>query len=129
MASDVTSEQDIVAALAVALAPVPVWWGYTPQETAEAPPVLPVVVVVRLSAMLANWADMCEDDEQPADVSLQVRVWHNEYAEARQIQTIVRATMRGAAGWVEQHEFDTRDGDLRAWLIASDWLAEGAALE
>lgn len=128
-----TSEQDVTAALALALAPVPVWWGYAPAEDVETPPTLPLVVVVRTSAIVrTDWADMCEeptDTPTPADVTLQVRVWHPNYGAARALQVTVRATLRALSGWDEQSEFDARDGDLRAWVIASDWLAVATALE
>jgi hypothetical protein len=128
-----STEQDVVAALALALDPVPVWWGYAPAEDLEHPPSLPLVVVVRTSAIVrADWADMCEEPDDaatPADVTLQVRVWHPEYSAARALQKTVRATLRTLDGWAEQSEFDARDGDLRAWAISSDWLAVATALE
>jgi hypothetical protein len=127
------TEGDLVAALKAALTPTPVWWGYAPAEDLEMPPSLPLVVVVRTSAIVrTDWADMCEDpagDATPADVSVQVRAWHPEYAAARAMQRTVRAALRGLVGWAEQSEFDTRDGDLRAWMIASDWLAVAIPLD
>ena len=118
-------EQAVVDALRDALAPTPVWWGYVPQEMTELPPSLPVVVVARVSAVVhTEMADMCKDGEPlPADVTLQVRVWHPEYAPARALQATVRATVYGIEGWQELSEFDVRDTDLRAWSIQSDWLA------
>lgn len=128
-----TSEQDLVSMLALALAPVPVWWGYAPAEEVEKPPSLPLVVVVRTSAVVrTDWADMCEEDDAapiPADVTLQVRVWHPEYSAARALQASVRATLRALQGWAVQSEFDARDADLRAWAISSDWLAVATVLE
>jgi hypothetical protein len=125
------SEQEIVVALQAALGPIPVWWGYGPQELVEVPPSLPLVIVVRTSAVVrTEMDDMCEDDTPlPADVTLQVRVWCDVYSTARSLQKTVRSTLRPLGGWREQSEFDTRDGDLRAWCIASDWMASATALE
>lgn len=132
-APTITTEQDVVAALAVALAPMPVWWGYAPAEDVETPPGLPFAAVMRMSAVVrVDWADMCEEPADavvPADVTLQVRVWHPEYSAARALQKTVRATLRALDGWAVQFEADTRDGDRRAWMISSDWLAVAAPLE
>jgi hypothetical protein len=127
------TEQDVVVALTVALAPVPVWWGYAPAEDVETPPSYPLVVVVRTSAIVrTDWGDMCEEpegDPTPADLTLQVRAWHPNYADARALQKTIRATLRALSGWGELAEFDSRDSDLRAWVIASDWLSVAAPLE
>ncbi|MFL6051582.1 MAG: hypothetical protein ACJ72W_01510 [Actinoallomurus sp.] len=127
------TEQEVVVALAMAMAPCPVWWGYAPAEDVETPPSLPLVVVVRSSAIVrTDWADMCEEppaDATPADLTLQIRAWHPNYGEARALQRSIRATLRSLTGWAEQGEFDVRDGDLRAWVISSDWLAVAAVLD
>lgn len=126
------TEQEVVVALAAALAPAPVWWGFAPAEDVERPPSLPLVVVVRASAIVrSDWGDMCppDGDAVPADVTLQVHVWHPDYGAARALQRTVRATMAGLVGWLEQNEFDLRDGDLRAWRITSDWLAVAIPLD
>jgi hypothetical protein len=123
------TEQEVVAALAAALAPIRVWWGYGPFETAELPPSLPLVVVVRTAATVrTDWADMCEDDALPADTTLQLRVWHTDYPGARTLNAQARDVMRGLVGWVEQLETDVRDGDFHAWVIASDWTAQAIPL-
>jgi hypothetical protein len=92
------TEQEVVAALAMALVPCPVWWGYAPAEDVETPPSLPLVVVVRSSAIVrTDWADMCEEppaDATPADLTLQIRAWHPNYGEARALQ---RSDPRDAA--------------------------------
>lgn len=127
------TEQEVIAALRLALAgppTVPVWWGYAPAETVEAPPSLPLVVVMRSSALVrTDMIDMCEQPVELGDVTLQVRAWHENYGEARALQQTIRATLRALPGWALQGEFDARDGDLRAWAISSDWLALATQLE
>src|SRR4051812_38704204 len=102
-----TTETEFVAELTLALAarvpPVPVWWGYAPQELAENPPSLPLVTVQRTSALLGagggiDFTDFCtlDDPEAPASASitLQVHVWARDYQPARDLQTEVRAVCR-----------------------------------
>jgi hypothetical protein len=134
MATLSPSEQEVIAALIDALDPVPVWWGYAPQESADLPPSLPMVVVMRTSAIVrTDWDDMCDlppGDPLAANITLQIRIWNaQDYAAARDLMADARAAVRELGGWNEQSEFDTRDGELRAWLIISDWLAEAAPLE
>jgi hypothetical protein len=126
-----TPEPDVLAALAAALAPVPVWWGYAPAEDVETPPTLPLVTLNRTAAIVRqDWADMCEEGEAlPADVTLQVHVWHLEYGAARALQRTVRSTLHALVGWAALNEFDVRNGDLRAWSIQSDWQGTAIALD
>lgn len=136
-----TTEEGFVSALTSALAarvpPVPVWWGYAPQELAENPPSLPLVTVQRTSALLGpgggiDFTDFCtlDDPTAPAtaSITLQVHVWAKDYQEARDLQAEVRAVCRALTDWQHLNEFDSRDGELRAWVISSDWLCDTGVL-
>jgi hypothetical protein len=125
MAEAAFSERSVVALLELALAPVPVHWGFAPFESVEAVPVLPIVVVQRLSYSTAAYEDMCEASAYVGDTLLALHVWALGYEQARSLTDQVRAAMSDARGWRLQQEVDQYESAFRAWCIAGQWLAAG----
>jgi len=124
------TEKELVETVRTAVAPTQFKWGWAALETAENPPSLPLVVMVRTVADAAAWRDMCQRsaDALQANVSISVHVWAQTYEAVRDLQAIVRAAAHSAPGWALQAETDQYDGAFRAWVITSDWQAEGLAL-
>lgn len=119
------SERALVALLAAALDPVPVYWGWAPFETANEPPTLPLVVVQRQSFTSAEYEDMC-----PApylgDKLVGVHAWALGYEGARALAQSARDAMTANAdGWRLQQEVDTFEPSFRAWCITGSWLTAG----
>lgn len=125
------TEQEFVDALAAAVAPVPVRWGWHPLETAEQPPGLPVITVQRVFADLEAFTDMCDPTtgERIGNVTLDVHTWAREYEEARNLQKLVRGATGSDRTYKLTTESDTFEQNFRAWQIASSWRGDGVALE
>lgn len=124
MAPDFTTERELVALLKTALTPVPVHWGFAPFESSGVPPMLPIVVVQRLSYSTAGYEDMCEGD-YVGDTALVVHAWALHYEVGRMLCDQVRAALRDAVGWRLQQETDTYEPNFHAWCIAGQWNAGG----
>lgn len=124
------TEKELVEIVRAAVAPTQFKWGWAALESAEFPPSLPLVVMVRTVADAAAWRDMCQRPTKAlqANVSLSVHVWAPSYEAVRDLQAIVRAAAHGAPGWALMAETDQFDGAFRAWVISSDWQAEGLEL-
>jgi hypothetical protein len=118
-------ETGLVAALKVALDPVPVHWGWAPAEPVEAVPALPIVTVRRSLFSTEGYADMCEQGAIVGDTTLLVHVWSPTYASARALTALVRDTVQAAGGWVLQSEADNYETAFRAWQIEGQWFAGG----
>jgi hypothetical protein len=124
------TERELAAALAAGLPGVEVRWGWKALETAEAPPLLPLVTLQRTMASAAGYLDMCEQDVPPiVDISLQVHTWVAEYEAARALNAQVRSIILTAGGWTLQSEADDYEPTFRAWRIAGDYLSAGVPVE
>lgn len=121
--ADIPDERTAVAALALALAPTPVYWGWAPLEGAESPPSLALVTLQRLQFVTASYEDMCEGEPIVGDTTLVVHVWAGGYEEARALQDETRAAMLSVGGWTLQVEADAFEPAFRAWRIESQWFA------
>lgn len=119
------SERALVALLAAALAPTPVYWGWAPFETANEAPTLPLVVVQRQSFTSAEYEDMC-GGPYVGDKLVGVNAWALTYEAARALAAAARDAMSiGAEGWRLQQEVDIFEPAFRAWCISGSWLAGG----
>jgi len=121
-------ERAIVQALAAALAPTPVHWGFAPFETAAEPPSLPLVVVQRLTYSTAAYEDMCREAPYIGDCVVLLHTWALNYEAARALAADVRQAMADSVwGWRLQQEADLYEPNFRAWRIEAQWL--GSALQ
>jgi hypothetical protein len=125
-----TTEQELVEIVRAAVAPVQFKWGWAALESAEKPPSLGLVVMVRTVADAAAWLDMCQRPTETlkANVTVSIHVWALEYEPVRALQAKVRAAAHGAPGWALLSETDQYDGAFKAWVITSDWQAIGLEL-
>ncbi len=123
------SESELVAALAEALAPIAVAWGWNPFESAEKPASLPVVTVRRSLFSTAAYEDMCEAGEVQGDTTLLVHSWAAGYQDARELNAQVREVILGEGGWTLQTETDIYEPNFRAWQIEGQWFAGGVKPE
>lgn len=125
--ADAATEREVAALLAMALAPVPVHWGWAPFEASAEPPALPIVILQRLQFSTAGYEDLCTDAAYLGDALLSITVWAAGYEEARELCTATRVAMEGAPGWRLQQELDVYEPNFRAWSVAGHWLAAGIA--
>jgi hypothetical protein len=121
----VTDERALVAALAAALAPTPVFWGWAPLESADLPASLPLVTLQRLTYSTASYEDMCEDVPVRGDTTLLVHAWALGYEQARTLAAQARDAVLAAEGWGLQTETDQYEPGFRAWRVEAQWFAEG----
>jgi len=121
------ADRALVVLLAVALAPVPVVWGWAPFESSAEPPALPLVVVQRLTYDTAGYEDMCVDSEYLGNTLVAIHVWALGYEQARTLTAQVRSAMADAPGWRLQQELDQYEPNFRAWCLVGQWLAAGVA--
>ena len=125
-----STEKQLAAAVEAAVAPVAFFWGWSPLESANLEPSLPLVVMVRSVALAAPYEDMCEAEEpMKADTSVSIHVWARGYEEARALMATARTAANDVNGWALQSETDQYDGAFRAWLISGDWRSVGLRLE
>ena|SRR5579862_1807773 len=118
-------EADLVDYLKAALAPIQVYWGWSPLETAEAPPSLPITTVRRQLFSTSGYDDMCETGVIQGDTTLLVHVWSRQYEQARDLMQVARMTIQAAGGWALQTELDSYEPNFRAWQIEGQWIAGG----
>lgn len=123
------TERELVALLAAALAPVPVFWGFAPFESSTEPPSLPLVVLQRLNFSTPGYEDMCTDAAYVGDTMVAIHAWSLGYEQGRALTTDVRAAMADAPGWRLQQELDQFEPAFRAWCIVGHWLAVGVPPE
>jgi hypothetical protein len=119
-------ERGLVAALAVALAPTPVHWGFAPFEASTTPPGLPLVVVQRLTYSTGGYEDMCEG-AYVGDTVLVVDAWALGYEQGRALCAAVRDAVTEVGDWRLQSETDLFEPVFRAWRIQGQWLAAATA--
>jgi len=119
------SERALVAMLAAALDPVPVYWGWAPFETANAPASLPLVVVQRLSYTTVDYEDMCAGPYR-GDMIVAINAWALGYEAARALAADARDAMGAGAGdWRLHQEVDTFEPTFHAWCVGGQWLVAG----
>jgi hypothetical protein len=124
--AEATSESDLVAALAAALDPTPVYWGWAPLDSAELPPNYPLLTVHRALFTATTYEDMCQDAAPVGDKTLVVHAWSPVYEQARSLSAAARAVILAADGWTLQSESDLFEPNVRAWQVEAQWLAGGA---
>jgi hypothetical protein len=125
-----STEKQLAEAIEAAVAPVQFFWGWSPLESSNLEPSLPLVVLVRSLALAAPYEDMCEADDQiKADTSVSIHVWARGYEEARELMRTARQAANDMTGWALQSETDQFDSAFRAWLITADWRSVGLRLE
>lgn len=120
-----SDERELVAALALALSPVQVSWGWAPFESADTVPTLPIVIVQRLNFASAPYEDMCEDPAYTGDTLILIDSWTRHYEDGRALATAARIAATAAGGWRLQAESDLYDPNFRAWRIQGQWLLAG----
>ena len=124
------TERELAALLESGLAGVStVRWGWKAFESAELPPVLPLVTLQRTLASATAYQDMCPDDAPLVDTTVQVHSWAAQYEDARSLNAAVRAIVLTAGGWALQAELDDYEPTFRAWRISAEYLGAGMAVE
>jgi hypothetical protein len=118
-------EQAVVDGLALALAPVPVWFSISPEETDATPPTLPHVIVTN-AGMSADAQTTCGTGDL-FTVTLQIDVFAYGADEARRLGDRVRALMPTLVACSLDFSQFLYNPDPRAWRVTSDWLCTETA--
>jgi hypothetical protein len=121
-------EKELIQAIKDALPGVNVVWGFAEFESAKDPPSFPLVAVTRVNAGLTTRGgllDMCDADDETADIILQADSWQPGYENARNLNEQVHAIIASLEGWSWQSDVDMRDPQIKAWRVTSTWLGMG----
>jgi hypothetical protein len=124
----IASEKEVVQAIADGLPGVSVVWGFLEFESAQSPPSFPLVTVTRVNATVlagGGLKDMCDEDDETAEIILQVDSWQKGYEDTRDLNEQVHAIVISLIGWSWQSDVDIRDTQIKAWRISSMWHANG----
>jgi hypothetical protein len=124
----IISEKELIAAIRDGLPGVEVVWGFLEFESAQSPPSLPLVAVSRVNATVlagGGLKDMCDEDDETADILVQADAWQKSYENARNLNEQVHVIIASIVGWSWQSDIDIHDSLLKAWRISSTWNSTG----
>lgn len=125
----IVTEKELIQAIKDTLPGVNVVWGFAEFESAQFPPSFPLVAVTRVNAGLATGdtllLDMCDVDDETAEILVQADSWQPGYEAARDLNEQVHAIIAALEGWSWQSDVDMRDPQIKAWRITSTWSGIG----